>query len=128
MSSAQQRRETVRQMQARGLSLRRSCALCHIGHSSLRYRPRTLRRLCNQELVVRLRAIARRHPRYGYRRAHALVCREVPGVNVKRVHRLWRQEHLSVPCRRKSGWLKQRVPIRSGVTTSCMIAVPMASG
>jgi putative transposase len=100
MSSAQQRRETVRQMQARGLSLRRSCALCHIGHSSLRYRPRTLRRLCNQELVVRLRAIARRHPRYGYRRAHALVCREVPGVNVKRVHRLWRQEHLSVPCRR----------------------------
>jgi putative transposase len=100
MSSAQQRRETVRTLQARGLSLRRSCALCHIGHSSLRYRPRSMRRLRNQELVVRLRAIARRHPRYGYRRAHALVCRDVPAVNVKRVHRLWRQEHLSVPCRR----------------------------
>ena len=100
MSSAQQRRETVRQMHVRGRSLRRSCALCQIGHSSLRYRPRTIRRLRNQELAVRLRAIARRHPRYGYRRGHALVCREVPGVNVKRVHRLWRLEHLSVPCRR----------------------------
>lgn len=59
-----------------------------------------MRRLRNQELVLRLRAIARKHPRYGYRRAHALVCRAVPGVNVKRVHRLWRQEQLSVPCRR----------------------------
>ena len=100
MSSAQQRRETVHVMHTRGLSLRRSCALCHIGHSSLRYRPRTFRRLRNQELALRLRAIARKHPRYGYRRAHALVCRDVPGVNVKRVHRLWRQDHLSVPCRR----------------------------
>ena len=100
MSSAQQRRETVHQMQARGLSLRRSCALCHIGHSSLRYLPRTMRRLRNQELAARLRAIARRQPRSGYRRAHALVCRAVSGVNVKRVHRLWRQERLSLPCRR----------------------------
>ena len=47
MRSAQQRRETVRQMQARALSLRRSCALCHIGHSSLRYRSRSMRRLQN---------------------------------------------------------------------------------
>lgn len=49
---------------------------------------------------MRLRAIARQHPRYGYRRAHVLVCRELPSVNVKRVHRLWRQERLGVPCRR----------------------------
>jgi putative transposase len=100
MTSAQQRRETVHQLQARGLSLRRSCALCHISRSSLRYRPRLMRRSQNQQLVERLRRIARKHPRYGYRRAHALVCREVAGINVKRVHRLWRQERLSVPCRR----------------------------
>ena len=99
-SSAQQRRETVQEMPARGLSLRRSCALCHIGHSSLRYRPRTMRRLRDQELVVRLRAIAHAYPRYGYRRAHALVERDGEAVNVKRVHRLWRLERLSVPCRR----------------------------
>lgn len=66
----------------------------------MRYRPRPTRRAQNQDLVVRLHRIARQHPRYGYRRAHVLVCREVPGVNVKRVHRLWRQERLGVPCRR----------------------------
>jgi putative transposase len=100
MSSAQQRRETVQQLRARGLSLRRSCALCHISRSSLRYQPRPMRRLKNQQLAARLHAIARTHPRYGYRRAHALVCRDVPGVNVKRVHRIWRLERLSLPGRR----------------------------
>lgn len=100
MSSAQQRRETAQQLHARGLSLRRSCALCHISRSSLRYQPRPTRRTQNQQLAARLHTIARQHPRYGYRRAHALVCRETPGVNVKRVHRLWRQERLCVPARR----------------------------
>ncbi len=100
MTSAQHRRETVQQFRARGLSLRRSCALCHISRSSLRYRPRPTRRRQNQHLTARLHAIARKHPRYGYRRAHVLVCRELPGINLKRVHRLWRQERLSVPRRR----------------------------
>lgn len=100
MSSAQQRRDTVPQLRARGLSLRRSCALCHISRSSLCYRPRSLRRMQNGQLATRLHAIARTHPRYGYRRAHVLVCRDLCGVNVKRVHRLWRQERLTVPRRR----------------------------
>ncbi len=100
MSGAQLRRDTVQQLHARGLSLRRSCALCHISRSSLRYRPRCVRRLQNQELATRLHAIARRHPRYGYRRAHAVVQRDLPTVNVKRVHRIWRQERLHVPPRR----------------------------
>lgn len=100
VTSAQQRRETVQQIHARGLSLRRSCVLCHIGHSSLRYRSRDRRQAQNQSLAERLRAIACQHPRYGYRRAHALVQREVPTVNVKRVHRIWRLERLNVPRRR----------------------------
>jgi len=100
MTGAQQRREMVQQFRARGLSLRRSCALCHISRSSLHYRPRQGRRAQNGHVAERLRRIARTHPRYGYRRAHALICREVPGINVKRVHRLWRQERLSLPSRR----------------------------
>ena len=100
MTGAQQRRETVQQFRARGLSLRRSCALCQISRSSAQYRPRLVRHMQNQYLVERLRHIARTHPRYGYRRAHALVARDLAGVNVKRVHRLWRQARLSVPCRR----------------------------
>ena len=101
MTSAQQRREAVGQMKARGISLRRSCALLSIGHSSLRYRPRLARRERNQLLAARLRSIAKIHPRYGYRRAHALLGPAFAGVNVKRVHRLWRGERLSVPVRRK---------------------------
>ncbi len=112
MSGAQQRRETVQQLRAHGLSLRRSCALCHISRSSFRYRSRPARRLQNQRLAARLRAIARAHPRYGYRRAHALVCRESPGINVKRVHRLWRAAQLCVsvrrPRRRRKAWKETR--------------------
>lgn len=100
MSGAQQRRETVQQLHARGLSLRRSCALCHISRSSFRYQPRCARRLQNQDLAARLHVIAQRHPRYGYRRAHALVRRDMPTVNVKRVQRVWREERLQVPRRR----------------------------
>jgi putative transposase len=88
------------QLQARGLSRRRSCALCHISRSSLGYRQRPHRRLRDQDLAAQLRQIARKHPRYGYRRAHALLCRSGTVVNVKRVHRLWRHERLSVACRK----------------------------
>ncbi|HSH82150.1 MAG TPA: DDE-type integrase/transposase/recombinase, partial [Herpetosiphonaceae bacterium] len=71
-----------------------------MSHSSLCYRSRDQRRTQNQHLAERLRGIARKHPRYGYRRVHALVRRELPMVHVKRVHRIWRQERLSLPARR----------------------------
>lgn len=57
--------------------------------------------------------MARKHPRFGYRRAHALRCREAPGVNGKRVQRIWRSERLSLPCRRprkKRAVRNERVP------------------
>ncbi len=103
MIGAQQRRETVQQFHALGLSLRRSCALCHLSHSSLRYRSRPHRKMQDQRLAEPLRIIARQHPRYGYQRTHALVRRELPAVNVKRVHRIWGQERLSLPGRRPRG-------------------------
>lgn len=101
MTSAQQRRDAVRRMKHRGLSLRRSCALLSIGHSSLRYRPRLARRERNQMLAARLRRIACTHPRYGYRRAHVLLGSDLGVVNLKRVQRIWHDEHLSVPARRR---------------------------
>ncbi|MFE3001598.1 hypothetical protein ACFXG4_42270 [Nocardia sp. NPDC059246] len=50
-------------------------------------------------LRQRLRAISRMHPRWGWRKAHAL-CR-VKGlvINRKRTHRLWREEGLKRPAR-----------------------------
>ncbi len=48
-------------------------------------------------LVQMMLILARRHPRYGYRRIGALLRREGFRVNRKRVYRLWRKEGLKVP-------------------------------
>ena len=48
-------------------------------------------------LRERLHLLARRHPRYGYRRVHVLLQREGWRCNRKRVQRLWREEGLHVP-------------------------------
>ncbi len=46
-------------------------------------------------------ALARKHPRYGYRRIAAKLRKEGWKVNRKRVYRLWRQEGLQVPIRQR---------------------------
>ena len=40
----------------------------------------------------RLRLLARKHPRYGYRKIHVILRREGWQCNRKRVQRLWRDE------------------------------------
>ena len=47
--------------------------------------------------MARLLRLAREHPRYGYRRAWAVLRGEGWAVNRKRVHRLWREAGLQVP-------------------------------
>ena len=49
------------------------------------------------KLRRRLRNIAREHPRWGWKTAHALVRREGFVVNRKRTQRLWRDEGLRRP-------------------------------
>ncbi len=60
------------------------------------------------KLRRRLRQIGRRHPRWGWKRAHQLLRREGHEINRKRTQRLWREEGLRRPCpaRRK----RQRPP------------------
>jgi putative transposase len=48
-----------------------------------------------------LRRISRRRPRWGYRRAHQLLLEEGWTINRKRTQRLWREEGLRVPRRRR---------------------------
>ena len=52
-------------------------------------------------LRTELHAFSRGHPRWGYRRAWATLCEEGWGVNRKRVQRLWREEGLRVPAKRR---------------------------
>jgi len=90
----------VQQLQQRGVSLRRSCALCHISRSSFAYRRPPERVRQDQELGQRLHQIARRRPSFGYRRAHDALRRRGHRVNQKRVRRLWKREKLTLPRRR----------------------------
>lgn len=69
--------------------------------STLRYRRR--RPVDEPPLVREIRRLARRHPRFGYRRIHAILVRKGWTTNLKRVHRLWGELGLKRPVRlRKS--------------------------
>ena len=57
-----------------GISQRRACRTLGRARSTLRYRPRD--RSAQQPLVAAIRRLARRYPRWGYRRIHALLERE----------------------------------------------------
>ncbi len=76
-----------------GVSERRACKLLDMDRSSYRYEPRPendgpLR----QELIE----LARKKPRYGYRRLGVLLERVGYKVNHKHLYRLYREEHLAV--------------------------------
>jgi putative transposase len=85
-------RDAVRFLVAYGLSLSRACAVVHLPRATFQYQPRPDR---NAELQAQVQALAAKHPRYGYRRIHALL-RRGQLVNRKRIHRLWKQARLQV--------------------------------
>lgn len=96
-----------------GLSQRRSCAIIGIGRSSFRYQPRPDE---DGRLVATLKRIAFRHPRYGYRRAWAVMRRAGAGVNAKKVLRLWRKAGLTLrrrPSRRRRAGHRVTGPLRA---------------
>jgi putative transposase len=80
-----------------GLTERRACRITGQHRSTQRHHPPDHAR--EDALRDRLRQISRDHPRWGYRRAWALLRTEGWAVNRKRVQRLWREEGLRVPVR-----------------------------
>jgi len=80
-----------------GVSQRRICRVMGRSRSVLRY-SRTYR--ADEPALERdMKRLARRHPRYGYRRIHALLLRAGWSVNLKRVRRLWISLGLRRPLR-----------------------------
>ena len=71
------------------VSQRRISRVMGRSRSVLRYR--RSRRPDEQPLTREIKRLARRHPRYGYRRIHALLVRGGWSVNLKRVRRLWNE-------------------------------------
>jgi putative transposase len=81
-----------------GLSERRACRLMGVGRSTVRYAPRPRE---DGAVLGRLRELAARWKRFGYRRLAVLLRREGLAVNAKRVYRLYRKEGLAVRRRRR---------------------------
>jgi putative transposase len=91
------------------VSERRACRITGQHRSTQRHTPRRADR--DDPLRVRLRKLSREHPRWGYRRAWASLREEGWPANRKKIQRLWREEGLRVPPRKRK---RQRL----GVSTS----------
>jgi putative transposase len=81
------------------VSQRRVCRVIGRSRSTLRYRE--THRGDEPVLIREIQGLARRFPRYGYRRVHAMLIRKGYAVNLKRVRRLWNELGLRRPIRLK---------------------------
>ena len=82
-----------------GFSERRACRLAGQHRSTQRHEPRVAPD--DEALRRRLRKVSADHPRWGYRRAHGHLVTEGWRVNRQRIQRLWREEGLRVPARKR---------------------------
>src|SRR5208282_3991490 len=89
MVGAPSRRLGARRLVSEGVSARHASSIVGLSRRALALADRPDR---DAVLRDRLRAVWR--PNMGYRMAHALVRAEFDPLNVKRVHRIWKQEKL----------------------------------
>jgi putative transposase len=84
------------------VSERMACRLVGLSRSAFR-RPLRRETTTDPDRALRewLRGYARKHPRWGYRRAHHDARAEGWAVNHKKIQRLWREEGLRVPQQRR---------------------------
>ena len=95
-----------------GVSTQRACLLLCLSRSTFHYQARPNR---NAELEQQVQALARKHPRYGYRRIWALLRRKQQ-LNKKRIYRLWRRHRLQVrkrPRKRRRSLGTGSIPVKA---------------
>lgn len=107
MTTCAGRREAVSFLVKRRLSQRRACELLGVSRRWLGYKGRR----GADPVLPRLKDLAAAHPRYGYRRLHAVLRRRGVKVNVKRVRRLCVLHGLKLSRRRR----RKRRGIGTGV-------------
>jgi putative transposase len=101
------------------VSQRRISHVLGRSRSTLRYR-RTARAE-DSSLIREIKRLARRHPRYGFRRVHALLVRGGWSINLKRVRRLWIDLGLKRPMRLRKSRKLGRKP---GVSANSCVQQP----
>lgn len=101
MVSPAARRRVADHLLKAGFSRVRSCRVTGLSRSSSRRSKKDR----NPELRQKILELARKHPRFGFRRIHHLL----PGVNLKAVHRIWKEEGLRLNRRRRRRF---KVPVQ----------------
>lgn len=101
-----------------GVSQRRACLVVGQHRSTQRLKPK-LPSEDDQYLRTWLRDFSKRRPRWGWRRAAKMLRREGHLVNDKKVQRIWREEGLKVP------YKKRKKPLR-GIGTAVGPCCPIA--
>jgi len=98
-----------------GFSERRACKLVGLSRDSYRHPPVTDED--TRKLTARIVEIAQARRRFGYRRVHDLLKSDFPGVNHKRVYRLYTEQNLTVRKRKKAKRpIGERLPLRAAQT------------
>ena len=72
-----------------GVSQRRACGVMCRCRSTVRYRREP--KPDEPALVPAMKRLARQHPRFGYRRIHAMLVHRGCTINLKRVRRFWNE-------------------------------------
>ena len=116
MTAFQQRTCAAYLQETYSISERRASQVLGRSRSTLRYRAAA--RAGDLPLVKTIKQLARKHPRWGYRRIHARLEHQGWTVNLKRVRRLWRESCLQRPVRRRRP--NKLGPKRGSSANSCM--------
>lgn len=117
------KRSLVSFLVERHISERRACTLAGIVRASAQYQARPDRAADLRGLLC---AFAQEHPRWGFRKAYNSLRRQGIHASIKRVQRLWQEEKLQVPPRKKGrkyqkqkdkppgGYVRELVALRPG--------------
>lgn len=87
------------------VSERRACRALGQPRSSQRYQ--ASKPDADRRMIAEMRRLVESFPRYGSERVHQLLVETGWRVNFKRVHRLWKQEHMQVPQKQRK---RRRLP------------------
>ena len=104
------------------LSERRACRLAGLSRDAFRHEP--VLTPATQALASKLVELAHARRRFGYRRLHDLLTPEFPGVNHKKVYRLYRDAQLAVRRRKKAKFpASQRQPLTAATFPSEVLSM-----
>jgi putative transposase len=101
-------------VQVHHVSERRACQVLALGRSNCRYRGH---QADQSKLIGRLEELARQRPRFGYRLLWGLLKEKGWRINLKRVYRLYSQQHLALRRKVKKRHVSSYVPLLSSLTT-----------